>query len=443
MVVAAVMVAACGGSGDTGSGQTPTTTPSSGPATPAPTPSTTSPGSDASTDGQVPVEVGADPFTAVVADLPAPTGAPFRLGLVNTEGVPGLDFPEIRTVIEAAAAYLNGHGGFGGRPVELLTCIAAGSPESSQACAQELVAKRVDVVLLGFDLFAHYPTYGAAGVPVIGALPILPPDYQADALFVTGGNLTVTAAMAGVASRHFAASKVAIISADDLGSNSTEASLIAALNVAGIGHVSLKGAASETDAGFQGLLRQASRQGVDLVVSLYGGDGCLGIMLGRVALGIATPVLSTTACAGDQVLSQAGEAAAGWTFAGVGDDADTPDDRLIRTMVAAFRNVDPGTVDTGGLGLGILGLIGIMSLAKFAHLIAEAGSEVTGAALYEFMGADQGVDFWPSGPTKMCGRSATYPSVCSFDFPVAEYVVGEGLRQLPGLASVSALDFLP
>lgn len=443
IVATLAVVVACGGSGDGDAVGDTTQAPSTAAPTTA-TPASTAPSSSvAESSEDTTGSSDSDSFTEVLADLPVPAGTPFRLGLVNTEGVPGLDFPEIRQYIEAAVAYLNQHGGFGGRPVELVSCVAAGSPESSQTCAQELVAKNVELVLLGFDLFAQYATYAAAGVPVIGALPILPPDYQADALFVTGGNLTVTAAMAGVVVEHFGASKVAVLSADDVGSNSTEASFVAALDALGVDHVSVKGAVNETDAGFQGLVRQADRQGAGLLVSLYGGDGCLGMMRGRQTLGVATPVLSTSACAGASVLDQAGDAAEGWVFAGAGENTDSPDDLLIRTMLAPALGVSPDEVDTGSLGLGILGLIGVMSLAKFAHLIADDGGEVNATALFEFMRADQGIDFWPSGPPKACGAAPDYVSICSFEFPVATYVAGQGLRALPGLESISALDYLP
>ena len=72
-------------------------------------------------------------------------------------------FPEIRLQIESAVDYLNEHGGMGGRPIELQSCVAKGSPETSQACAQELVGKNVELVMLGLDLFPDYATYTAAG----------------------------------------------------------------------------------------------------------------------------------------------------------------------------------------------------------------------------------------------------------------------------------------
>ena len=120
------------------------------------------------------------------------------------------------------------------RPIQLETCTANGSPETSQACAQELVGKDVELVLLGLDLFPDYATYTAADIPVIGMLPILPGDYTADALFLTGGNATTQAATAAVAKDHFEAESVAIIHADNAGANSTATSLQQSLDKAGI-----------------------------------------------------------------------------------------------------------------------------------------------------------------------------------------------------------------
>ncbi len=100
----------------------------------------------------------------VVTDAPSgedgpPTGPEMLVGMVNTEGNPnGLDFPDIRRFAEAAFEYMNAHGGFGGRPVKLETCVAGGTPETSQACAQELVGKGVELILLGLDLFPDFAT---------------------------------------------------------------------------------------------------------------------------------------------------------------------------------------------------------------------------------------------------------------------------------------------
>ena len=203
IVAGGMLVAACGGD-DGGSADEPAET-----AAPA---ETSAPADTGSGDTTAPAET-----SAPADELGPPTGAEMVVGMVNTEGGAGLDFPDIRRFIEAAVEYTNEHGGLGNRPVKLETCIANGSPETSQACAQELVGKNVELVLLGLDLFPDYKTYEAASIPIIGVLPILPIDYTANALFLTGGNATSQAAIAAVAKEYYSAANVSIIHADNAG----------------------------------------------------------------------------------------------------------------------------------------------------------------------------------------------------------------------------------
>ena len=337
-------------------------------------------------------DVSEDDFTARVADMGPATGEPMRVGLVNTEGVPGLDFPDIRENIEATVAYLNEHGGFGGRPVELTTCAAKGSPETSQACAQEIIGSNPELVLLGLDLFPGYPTFGAKELPVIGLLPILPGDYTADALFTTGGNATLAAGMAAVAKEQFDATSIGIISADAPGSNGTETALKASLDKVGIPYVSIKGGVEETDAGYQGLMQQANQGDPDLLITLYDEPGCIGTMRGRVALGIETPVLASSACAAKDVIAQVGDDALGWTFLGAQTNEETPANDLIREIMAPVLGVPAEEIDPASLGLGGLGIIQAMTLAKFADAVATSGTEVTGASIYDYFATTTGVD---------------------------------------------------
>jgi branched-chain amino acid transport system substrate-binding protein len=438
-LVVASLVAACGGGDDAGS----TSAESSVAATDASPESTDAAGGDTSapppvTDGTDPA---ADPYL-VFPTLGPPTGEPMVVGLVNTEGVPSLDFPDVREAIEGAVDYLGEHGGFGGRPIQLETCIAKGSPESSQACAQELVGKGVELVLLGLDVFPDYATYTAAGVPVIGVLPILPGDYSADALFLTGGNATVMAAVALAAKDHFGATSVGIVSADNPGSNSSEASLTAALDLLGVAHTTVKGGDSETDAGFQGLVREVTSDDPDVLVSLYADAGCIGMMRARVSLAIDTPVITTGICSSTEVLEQVGDDAVGWNFVGVTTRADTPASRLVQEIMAPVLGVEADEVDQASLGLGALGLYMVMSLAVYANAVAESG-DVTGVAIRDHLATATDLKLWPGTSPIACGASAGYPSICSFTFPFAEYVEGGEVRTIEGLEAVSVLDHLP
>ena len=381
-------------------------------------------------------------FTSRVPDLGPATGEPLRIGLINSEGVPGLDFPEIRINTEATFAYLNEHGGYGGRPLELVSSASKASPETSQSCAQEIAGSDVELVLLGLDLFPGYPTFEASDLPVIGLLPVLPGDYTADALFVTGGNATLAAGMAGVAAEQFMAETVGIISADNPGSNGTEASLLASLDKAGIEYTSIKGGNEETDAGFQGLMAQANADNPDLLVSLYDGAGCIGTMRGRTSLGITTPVLAANSCAGTEVIEQVGDDALGWIFLGAQTNEPSAANDLIGVIMSPVLDVPAAEVDPSALGLGGLGIVQAMTLAQFADAIVSEGGEITGESLYAYMGSTN-ESIWPSGLPFECGRATAYPAICTFEFPVIEYTEDGTLQEVEGLETVSAFEYLP
>lgn len=304
LAVASLTFAACGGSSDSGGGSDTTA------AAPA--------GTDAPSNVDGP-----------------PTGPEMLVGMVNTEGNPnGLDFPDIRRFAEASFEYMNAHGGFGGRPVKLATCVAGGTPETSQKCAQELVGKGAELILLGLDLFPDFATYKAAGVPVIGVLPILPPDFTADALFLTGGNATTTAVMAVIAQDRYQAKTVGIIHADNAGANSTAAGVEAALDKAGIKWKAVKGGDNETDAGYLGLMKAANADNPDILISLYADAGCIGTIRGYATAGITKPVLTTSICSDSDVISQVGDDANGWVFVGGVIERDTPEKALLQEILA-------------------------------------------------------------------------------------------------------------
>ncbi|MGB8857803.1 MAG: ABC transporter substrate-binding protein [Ilumatobacteraceae bacterium] len=381
--------------------------------------------------------------SAIFPTLSPPTGEAIVVGFVNSEGTPGLDFPEMRVDIAATIDYLNTHGGLGGRPIKLETCAVKGSPETSQACAQELAGKNVELVLIGLDLFPDYATYTAANIPVIGVLPILPGDYTANALFLTGGNATTTGAMAAVAKDHFGATTAAIVSADNPGANGTEAALTAALDIAGISHITVKGGDNETDAGYQGLMREAAKDNPDVLFSLYSDDGCIGTIRGRAALGITIPTITTAICSGKTVLDEVGDDALGWSFIGVQTQRDTPELAILRDILAPALGVTPEEIDSTNLGLGALSVIEMMSLAMYANAMQANGDAVTGQSLYDFVATAKGLVQWPSGSAVECGIAEKYPTICSFTFPVAEYVEGGSVKTIEGLEAVSAKDYLP
>ncbi len=436
VAVVGLLAASCGGSSSTSS---PTT---AAPATTAATATTTT-ATAATTATTVAVTATTAAAAPTTTALGKPTGPSFSIGLVNSEGTPGLDFPDIRKYTVAAVSYLNEHGGIGGRPIDLKICVVKGSPETSQVCAQELAGKKVELVILGLDLFPDYKTYAAANIPVIGMLPILPGDYTAKALFLTGGNATVMGSIAAVARNHFKAKNIGIVSADNAGANASAAALEASLKKAGIAFKTVKGGDNETDAGFQGLLREATKDKPEVLVSLYADAGCIGMMRARASLAIATPVVSTGICGGSDVIKVVGDDAVGWMFAGVQTDQDTPERAILQKILAPVVGVAEGKVDTTALGLGGLGFLQIMSLANYGNQMVKAAKPVTGASLYEYLGTTKGLTLYGGATAVECGSSASYPAVCSFIFPFAEYTKGGKVLTVKGLEAVSSKELLP
>ena len=449
-VVAGVVFASCSSGSDSSSANTATDGTDAPPETVVSTDAPIDRATDTaveSTDAPASADTTSDtePAAPVVEEgldfrtMEPPTGDPIVIGMVNTEGTPGLDFPEMRTDTDLAVDYLNAHGGFGGRPIEIEHCTAAGSPETSQACAQELAGKGVELVMLGLDLFPGYDTFAAAGIPVVGALPILPGDYTADALFVTGGNSTTMAAMVALAVEHFQAQTVGIISADNPGANGSEAALTAALDKAGLDYVSVKGGDNETDAGFQGLLREANSTNPDVLVSLYSDAGCIGVMRGRVALGIETPMISTPICASAEVIDVVGDDAVGWNFVAIGGPTDTPSAATFQEIIEPVYGNETGA----SLGIGALGITQVMTLAGIADTIEAAGGDVTGPAVFDALKTSTDFRSFPNDSLLQCGLASAYPSVCSFEFPIGEYVEGGELRVIPGFENTNVVDYLP
>lgn len=369
------------------------------------------------------------------------TGETIVVGLVNTEGPAGLDFPEIRTLGAATVQYLNDHGGFGGRVVQLETCNADGSPEGSQACAQELAGKDVEMVFLGLDLFPDYATYDAEGINVIGAIPLFPADYAAEVVYLSGGNFLLNAGIVGVAIEEFGASSVAIVSGDNAGQNSSEAALIEVLEANEIEFVSIKGGNDETDAGFQALVSQALNSEPDVLVSLYGDAGCIGMMRGRAALGTDIPVLASNTCIAADVLEAAGDAADGWFFVGGADEPVTVEHASQQAAAAIEVGGAPEDVVISSLGLGNLSQIMFLTTAAAANDLAAGGGEITGESVYDHLLNNPNGDLrvFPGGAVLDCGAVAASPSVCNWETPIGEYADGGA----PRLTRLDVTPFLP
>ena len=96
-------------------------------------------------------------------------GTPVLVGLINDQQG-AVAAPETTTAAKAAVAYVNGHDGVNGHPLELVPCPTNGSPESSVNCANTMISKKVAVVLVGLQasVDAVVKPLKEAGIPLFG-----------------------------------------------------------------------------------------------------------------------------------------------------------------------------------------------------------------------------------------------------------------------------------
>jgi len=375
------------------------------------------------------------------AAAPKPTGPPLRIGIINSEGAPGLDFPELTEGFEAAGLYANDKlGGFGGRTVETVPCVAGGTPESSQQCAQQLVDDGVDLVMVGIDVFTDFTTLEAAGIPVVGTIPVLPGDYQQQhAVFTTGGNLSIMPAIVRIAKEDLGAKSVGLVSTDNAAGNVGLKLMTDSLDKAGIEYTVVKGGDDETDAGYQGLVRTATADGPDALISLYTGAGCTGTIRARASLGLDIPAIAIATCGTEEVLDATGDDAAGWIFGGASGE-ETGLVRVAKKYLAKVQGVSRKKADAGGLAL--VGFVALASVAEASQDLA-AGGEVTGTSVFDAFATAKGRRLWGGGQPYECGQVAEYPAVCAFAIPFAVVGPGGKLKPYEGGKLVDGIPYLP
>ena len=182
--IAATLVAGCSSSGSSSAGGTAST--AGGSATGA--------GSAAATTSG-----GSGNAAALAAGTKNVAGGdPVVIGVLYTDDNPIGIAPEIKSAGEAAAAYVNSHGGVGGRPVKIVACNGMNNAQNDAQCATQFVNSGV-VTVDGLDGF-----WGGVGVSIIGkagianqTLPISGPEFSAPNAYPwEGSGVTASAAAA-------------------------------------------------------------------------------------------------------------------------------------------------------------------------------------------------------------------------------------------------------
>lgn len=247
------------------------------------------------------------------------TGKPLVVGMINMEDAPAGSFPEIREDAEAAVRYVNEElGGVGNRPLQLATCKTDGTPESSQACATELQAKRPVAVLGGIDLgaSASMPVFEKAKIPYVGLTPALGDESSSTTSFMLAGGLAADLlAEADYITGTLHVTKVGVVHLDLPGLQ--EAAVLAAktiLEKQGVSDVKIVSEKADA-ADFVPAVKAATASNPDVLIAVFPAQGCTRILEAVQALRLHVRLFLPSACAATEVFDAAGGAANGVTFA--------------------------------------------------------------------------------------------------------------------------------
>jgi len=246
------------------------------------------------------------------------TGPPIVVGLINQEDAPVGSFPEVRRSAEAAARYVNEElGGVEGRPLKLETCATRGTPESSQACANQLVGKQPVAVLGGVDLgaAASLPILQRAGIPYVGGSPTLAEELNSPAAYMlAGGTVADLLGQAEYALNTLKAKRIAAIYVDLPGLLTTvvqASDVVLRLK----GATSVKTVAEKADAAdFTAAVTSANNSDPDVIFVVFPAQSCARIMQARQALGVKAKMFYPSACAAKSVVDAGGGGAEGAYF---------------------------------------------------------------------------------------------------------------------------------
>jgi branched-chain amino acid transport system substrate-binding protein len=274
------------------------------------------------------------------------TGAPARpivVGLINTEDAAVGSFPELRQGVLAAEAYVNDElDGVDGRPISVVACTTTGTPESSQRCANELLAKSPVAVIGGVDLgaAASLPVLQTSGVPYVTGTPSATAALTAEGSFaLTGGTATEILGEVAYAVDTLHVDRLAGVYSDVPGLLSEAASLLDTIvRRKGIDDFDFVPVGNAPD--LVPALTSAGAGDPDAMIAVFPAQACTRVVEGVQSVGLDTRMMYPSFCATDRVLTADRPAVEGSVIAtGYVPYVERRDDE-VATYLDALRNYD-------------------------------------------------------------------------------------------------------
>jgi branched-chain amino acid transport system substrate-binding protein len=342
------------------------------------------------------------------------TGKPLVLGMINMEDSPTGSFPEVRRDAEAAVRYVNEElDGVHNRPLQVEVCRTQGTPESSQACANQLRALNPVAVLGGIDLgaSASLPVLERAKIPYVSLTPALGDELASVTSFTLAGGLAADLlGQAEYITGTLQAKKVGVVHLDLPGLQ--EAAVLAARTVLqkrGVSDVKIVSEKAEA-ADFVPAVRAATSSNPDVLMAVFPAQGCTRILQAVRALRVRARLFFPSACGAQEVFDAGGASAEGVTFASALLPYTATDNPEVATYRDKLRQYGPA--DAGPSLLSAAGFALVMNLHRLLMGMGEGSP--TAEKLTEKLKSARDEPSFMGHPFSCNGLQVPLlPSVCS------------------------------
>ena len=403
-------------------------------------------------------------------------GDPITIGFQNPEGDPNGSFPEYTLAAQATVDYINNElGGLGadiqngkaGRPIKLEVCKMAISPDDSQRCANELLAKKPTLVFSSLNFFGNqFPIYAAAKVPAIVITPITVGDFTSPSTYsigAGGGCLGVHTGLVKFVTQTLKAKKVGIPWADtppgvvcyyDL-----EAKPMDVLSGKVKGTSPLAG--TEPDLTYIGVPIKPATPDVtaqvtqildfkpDAIMFSAQGADCWNFVNGLGRLGwnpTTTPLVLSGSCLDFDAMKAAGDLAKGVYFVGssgtILNDPKTITDPFAKFEATTYQTKPSQyglAADQLKKGFATQGVTGLLSLWELSGEIIRSGGEINSDTLANAYKVTNGQHLFGSTPLSCATAPTPYVAVCNASVAVSQW---DGTKLNTVVPLLSAVDLV-
>ena len=380
----------------------------------------------------------------------AAEGDPIVVTVQNPEGDPNGSFPEFSLAVEAAVEYINTElGGLGadmqeripGRPIQLEICREAISPDDSQRCANESVAKSPMFAVGSINFFGnHIPVYQAAGIPLIVASPVTIADFTSEDIYSIGGGggcLGNHTGMVEFATNDLGGTRIAVPWADtppgvvcyydleakplDVLKGTVEGDAERAGTIPDLEHIGVPIKPATPDV--TPMVTQVLDFDPDVILFSAQGADCWNLVDGLGRLGWTPdqiPLVLSGACVDFEAMAAAGDLAKGIYFVGAAGstfgDPETIDNAVDKFEAEIYQTkaVEYGLPEPDVFkGFAGAGWNTMLTIWETANLIVLDGGEVSGETIAEAFAATDGDHAFGSTPLSCSTAAPPYVAICN------------------------------